>query len=358
MPERFRSPQTIAEYSDALRRRLTGILPPEQVDAAVAEAEAHLHDSADALRAEADLRERAAVARFVPVGRYAGGIARAWAPVTLRHRATRPLQNAALALGTAGVLGVGFLTAAGSTLWPGRFPLEVTVPVVAVVPAVFLCALAACRPQPRRMVAFGLTALAAAALLGGTRFAAITPTYFASRYEAPRHERAWRDGMARRSAEVALLRDGARFAASRTAPSPEHAWPASLRSPDGILLPRAWDAGNSAFRVGPLVRVGDAGAPLWRTHDTARALRVWRANAPLWISHHAVQQRYEQGVVQNLVALQAAPRARFDVDASRWLAGIVGGYAAAAGAADLAGGILGACLLTVRRRRDARRRTA
>lgn len=341
------APQSIAEYSDALRRRLAGVLPPEKIDEVVAETEAHLSDAADALREEADVFEQVAVRRFVSAKALARGVSRAWAPTYLRHSGTATLQTIGLTVAVLGLVAVAALFAGEP--WMQIIPL-----MVAVFASVLLCfvlALAACRAQLSRYIWLLFAALTLGSLYGGNRFGQIAaPFYFVSRYAAPatlaRHNRQY----ALRSEEIAVLEMGRRFVDQEPQLTRHEAtWPLALRNAEGILLPRGYDTAPSAFHCTTL------GAPnpvLWRTHDPEQATRVWRANADLWADGLRSRQLSEAQPVRNkLIALIAAPRWRFETDAARWMGRNLGITAGLLLLADLAGGTLGGALLRARRRR-------
>ena len=216
----FQSPQTIAEYSNQLRRRLAGVLPPEKVDEVVAETEAHLSDTAADLRDEPDLYERQAVQRFVGVRRLAAGISRAWAPLYLRHAGTRTLQNAGALVAVAVVL---FYVVIAS--WPALFPWFswAMLPFIVGVGLCFVLALAACRHQLHRFVTGGLTLLILCTLWGGWKFASAPQFGLVSRFNAPTTLH-WNDALYHATQRrVLLLEQGLRHfqAPHQTAPVDE-----------------------------------------------------------------------------------------------------------------------------------------
>lgn len=344
----FRQPETIEEYTETLRRRLAGVLPPEKIEEVVAETGAHLEDAAQDLRREPDRFEREAVRRFVPARRLAGGIARAWAPTYLRHQATRPLQNASLLLATFCLIEVLIVYSAWGYLqahFGGHFlpQLAVFLPF----PLCFVLALFACRSQPRRILALGLVACAIGTLWGGMKCTQLATGGYISRFDAPTaFARAERQESLRHQ-EVVLLQEGIRHA-FRDAPRDERMWPSSLRSPQGILLPRGHDYHQSAFHCDTL---GATQPQLWYTHDPFKAERAWRRNGRNWLGAHIQTQRLSGQSRHELMRLMAAPRARFDRGGARWVGN---GMLLAAGMllfADLLGGTLGAALLRTARKR-------
>ena len=340
------APQSIAEYSDALRRRLAGVLPPEKIDEVVAETEAHLSDTADALRAEADVFERQAVQGFIPARALARGVSRAWAPTYLRHSGTATLQTIGLT--------VAVLALIGATWWLGDPYLPILPAMITAFTAVLLCfvlALAACRAQLSRYVWLLFAALILGSLYGGNKLGQVAaPFYFVSRYAAPTHLAQHNRQYALRSEEIAVLEMGRRFVDQEPQLTRHEAtWPLSLRNAEGILLPRGHDTGPSAFHCAGL---GASNPVLWRTHDPEQAVRAWNANADRWADSLRSRQLSEAQPVRNkLIALIAAPRWRFETDAARWMGRNLGITAGLLLLADLAGGTLGSALLRLRRRR-------
>lgn len=355
MPNLFRRPQpeTIEEYTEALRRRLAGVLPLEKIDEVVVETRAHLDDVAQDLRRQPDRFEREAVRRFVPAHRLAGGIARAWAPTYLRHRATRSLQNVSFLLAVLCLVEV-LIVYSASGLLRVRFGQHFLVPLALFLPfpCCFFLASLACRPQPRRFVALGLAACLLGALWGGMKCTRLIAGGYISRFDAPAALARETRTMSLRHEEVALLQQGVRHAWA-DAPRDERLWPAVLRSSQGILLPRGYDYGGSAFHCDGL---GASRPVLWYTDDPAKAERAWRRNGRAWLGAHIRAQADLQNSRAGLMRLMAEPRTRFDPTGARWVGN---GMLLAAGLlllADLLGGTLGAALLRAGRRW--RRRTA
>jgi hypothetical protein len=183
--QRKQVPETIDEYSADLRKRLSGILPDEKIEEAVAEAEAHLQESAEALRQETDLYEKQAVARFVPSRSMARGLSRAWAATYLRHGGTKWLQNisAILYLVALGWILARLLIVSKLPVFLQETPIA-GLPLIVAPVLVFLLAAIACRSQLRLFVCGGLAALVLFFTLGGW-LCALTPRFFCSRFDAP-----------------------------------------------------------------------------------------------------------------------------------------------------------------------------
>ena len=165
----FPQPETIEEYSDALRQRLAGTLPPEKIEEVVAET--HLEDSASELRYQADVYERHAVANFVPVSKLSRGISRAWAPVFLRHGGTHVLQNLSATLA---VLGLSWCMTclSFSSKFAGGWYSNHWAELLALLPLclTFFFAIAACRPQTRRFTLGSLAGIVVCTIWGGWKF--------------------------------------------------------------------------------------------------------------------------------------------------------------------------------------------
>ncbi len=209
------NPETIEEYSDALRQRLAGTLPPEKIEEVVAETQAHLEDSAADLRYQADVYERHAVAHFVPVRKMARGVSRAWAPTFLLHSGTKALQNASATLAvfclTWGIISLSFASKFPGDWLKGIGPQipMLLIPVLLPLALTFFLALAACRPQTRRFTFGGLAAIIACAFWGGWKFTGALPERtFQSRFNAPALHADITAASNLRSEEIALLRKG------------------------------------------------------------------------------------------------------------------------------------------------------
>jgi hypothetical protein len=203
------NPETIAEYSDALRKRLAGTLPPEKMEEVVAETQAHLEDSAAELRYQADVYERQAIAHFVPVSKLSRGISRAWAPVFLRHSGTKPLQNISALVSVLSILWAltAMIARYKFPTWFFLGPLG-GILLWAIPLTVFLLALLACRPQLKRFAYGGLVSLLACAFLGGWLCLSTQSSHLLSRFDAPAAYKEIRKNYDAHNAEIRLLRTG------------------------------------------------------------------------------------------------------------------------------------------------------
>ena len=365
------NPETIEEYSDALRKRLAGVLPPEKIEEVVAETQAHLEDSAADLRYQADVYERHAVALFVPVRKMARGVSRAWAPVFLRHGGTKVLQNTSAALAVLGLtwamislsfgskLPAGWLDSVGGWI-PALLPLALT----------FFLALTACRPQTRRFTFGGLAAIVVCALWGGWKFTGAMPERaFHSRFDAPALHADITAASNLRREEIALLRKGIRHYAKYTVliekwgsefhvsqnqiPVPEE-----LKYQGRFIVPRS---GFSAFR--PFGKsnqprdffhqyrqlVAGLSAPL--TVSTPEAARKEWGRASEVLEGHLDTQKWDQFALRRYHELITAPVMRFEWISARSLGTITATYVGSILFLDLLGGTLGMALLKSRRRR-------
>ncbi|WP_309720827.1 hypothetical protein [Armatimonas sp.] len=364
-------PETIEEYSDALRQHLAGTIPPEKIEEVVAETQAHLEDSAAELRYQADVYERQAIAHFVPVSKLSRGISRAWAPVFLRHSGTKALQNANITLAvlglTWGMIGLSF----GSKFPAGwAETIGFWIPVLLPLCLTFFLALAACRPQARRFTFGGLAAIIACALWGGWKFTGALPNrIFHSRFDAPTLHADITAASNLRSEEVALLRKGIRHYAKYTVLIQKRGSefyvsqnqipvPAELKYQGRFIVPRS---GFSAFR--PFAKsdqphdffhqyrhmIAGLSAPL--TVSTPEAARKEWGRASEVLKDHLMWQEHDQIALRRYHELITAPVMRFEWASMRSLGTITAAYVGGILFLDLLGGTLGMALLKSQRRR-------
>jgi hypothetical protein len=374
MPKLKAAPETIAEYSDALRKRLAGTLPPEKIDEVVAETQAHLEDSAADLRYQADIYERQAISQFVPVGKLSQGITRAWAPVFLRHGGTKALQNTSAILAVVGLTWGMICFSFGSKLpigWLGS--LSAFIPIVLPLALAFFLALAACRPQTWRFTFGGLAAIVACAFWGGWKFTGAMPEQaFHSRFDAPALYADTAAGSKFRSEEIALLRKGIRhykkYTVSITKNGSEYhvsqnqiPVPEELKYEGRFIVPRG---GFSAFR--PFAKsvsandffgykrhaIAGLSAPL--TVSTPEAARQEWAQADTYLRGHLMWQKSDLSMLRRYHELITAPVTRFEWASARSLGTITAAYVGSILFLDLLGGSLGGALLRSRRRKNGR----
>ncbi|WP_395094922.1 hypothetical protein [Armatimonas sp.] len=369
------NPETIEEYSDALRQRLTGTLPPEKIEEVVAETQAHLSDTADELRHQADVYERHAVTNFLPVSKLSRGISRAWSPVFLRHSGTKSLQNTSVAIAVLGLTWGMICFSFGSKLpagWLGS--LGAFIPIVLPLALTFFLALAACRSQTRRFTFGSLAAIIACTFWGGWKFTGALPERaFHSRFDAPALYADTIAGSNFRSEEIALLRKGIRHYSKYTVlivkrDSEFHvsqnqiSVPEELKYKNRFIVPRN---GFSAFR--PLAKsvsandffnhsrhmVAGLSAPL--TVSTPEAARQEWGRAGEYLKDHIMWQESDQRMLRRYHELITASVMRFEWASARSLGTITATYVGGIIFLDLLGGSMGMALLKSRRRRRSRR---
>ena len=369
------NPETIEEYSDALRKRLAGTLPHEKIEEVVAETQAHLEDSAADLRYQADVYERHAVAHFVPVRKMARGVSRAWAPVFLRHSGTKALQNTSAALAvfclTWGIISLSFASKFPGDWLKGIGPQipMLLIPVLLPLALTFFLALAACRPQTRRFTFGGLAVIIACAFWGGWKFTGALPERtFQSRFNAPTLHADISAASNLRNEEIALLRKGIRHYAKYTVliekrgsefhvSQNQLSVPEELKYQGRFIVPRS---GFSAFR--PFGKsdqprdffhqyrqiVAGLSAPL--TVGTQEEARKEWGRAGEYLEDHLMWQQWDQLALRRYHELITAPVMRFEWASARSLGTITATYVGGILFLDLLGGTLGMALLRSRRR--------
>ncbi|MFM7322927.1 MAG: HAAS signaling domain-containing protein [Armatimonadota bacterium] len=346
------APTTIHDYTGALRRRLAGALPPEHIDATVAETEAHLQDLLDDPTRQDIADERAAVAAYVPVRTLARGIARAWDPIFQRHRATRALQAIGLTLSLAFV---GLLIARyGCVLWmvslgrTGSLLFRTLLPFTPIV--AFLFALAACRAQTHRLIQTGAVLLGVGTLVCGATMVERSPDCPERRARIAEDIQVSRRALPRIEHKLALLEEGLRVAQGPGARSFD-AWPKSLTYWKVIAVPNP----ASERRADPFAG-GPGESNYWFRHSTyrpERAAELWKRDAPEWIAR--LQSRRAdrlEWIASDAEVLASQPLGISLAAARRGAAtGVV--WLIVFGLADAAGGALGRSLLRRSRRRPA-----
>ncbi|MBB6050213.1 hypothetical protein [Armatimonas rosea] len=398
MPKLKAAPETIAEYSDALRQRLAGTLPPEKIDEVVAETQAHLEDSAADLRYQADIYERQAISQFVPVGTLSQGISRAWAPTFLRHSGTRPLQLVSCLLACLGTLaGLAALT------WRG-YANPLTLAAVLVLPLSFLLAALACRPQPRRFIPGGVAAILLCSVWGGWKLTllypkpivAFDPSWLVSRFDAPAQAQQARLESVRTAKRVAFLHLGLKFIGnavtdhevknslasyrktvwgaggipiSKAIFNAESAWYGRLRRDPQLKLTRELVNNATTTSFSLIARFLPAGLKAERSILVPRedgrgydrepfpiaARAYWHERGPQDLEFTVGARIIAQDELAKLERLMAAPRERFEAQAARQVGVLAAGYVGSLVLADLLGGYLGMALLRLSRRRRTRR---
>jgi len=338
---------TFDNYATELRRRLAGNLPLPRIEEAVDETRAHLEDLLDDPTRADIATETAAIRAYVPARILARGIARAWDPIFLRHRGTPWLQALGLAIG----LCACFVLVAYESydMWFVRLGLTGSrllraLAGLAPVP-VFLCALAACRPQTQRIVAIGTAFLTIATLLGGfamvafqnghmERRANVHGGMLAARRRLPRIENDLR--LVEAGLRVAEGPDGLRF----------HAWPEELRYWEVIVVPNT----EKDHQSRPFAHRWYGGN--WFSHatgDPARAVFRWKRDGRNWqLRLRGDRDNAFETIAENSDAL-AQP---FCVPAAQRAAAAAFTCLGILALADSAGGSLGRALLRRRRRRS------
>jgi len=343
-------PTTIDGYSDELRRRLAGALPPEHIDDTVAETRAHLHDLLEDPTRRDIVGETEAVAAYVPVRNLARGIARAWDRTYQRHAGTPFLQAVGLLLCIACV---ALLVARdGALLWMVSLGPRASLAYRALLPCTpllaFLIALAACRPQTHRIVQAGAAVLAIGTTACGAIMVERWPGYPERRAQIARDIRNTRRALPRIEHELSLLEEGLRVARGSGAKSFDE-WPKSLTFWKAIAVP------NPPSENRPRPFAGRPGETYhWFRHCTyrpERAAALWKRDAPRWIAR--LQSRRADAlerIARDAETLAAPPLGFSGATARRAAAtGLV--WLLCFGMADAAGGSIGRALLRRRRRR-------
>ncbi len=195
-------PETIDEYCSDLTKRLKGILPDDKIAEATAEARAHLQDSAEECQGAEYVGEKQAVACFVPSGKLARGLSRAWSAKYLRHPGTKWLQLFGLISSCFCVL---LLLA--SLTFPGHVYIGRGFPLI---PLVFLMAMVSCRYQLKRYIALGISAIVLGFLWGGWQFT-LKAQVFASRFSASSWRDSYADSLHKKQKDVDLISKGVQF---------------------------------------------------------------------------------------------------------------------------------------------------
>ena len=345
------NPQSIEEYSEALRKRLVGVLPHDKIDEVVAETEAHLEDRAEELRRNPEVFEARAVADYVPAARLARGINRAWAPTFLRHQGTRPLQNFAAVIGVFAVIRT-FIEMFAYTKFQSSIPWSI--PLFLMPPSIiFILSLVACRPQVRRFTFGGLSFLAVAFVLGGW-FCVSDGRGVLSRFDAPNILRQNLEMQHEQQREIRLLEKGLKHFGGaiivgpqgRSALKPET--PLELKVSEKNIVPNyPWEnEGVSAFRKTAGSSISSTGSPeqtMGRWYNYGRE-QLGRLNQ--WTEMRR-QRMYP------ILELMASSKWRFDLQAARNSAVMMSYMIGILIVADLLGGYLGMAILRSHRRRQA-----
>ena len=346
------NPQSIEEYSDALRKRLVGVLPDDRIEEVVAETAAHLEDRAEELRRNPDVFEARAVADYVPASRLARGINRAWAPTFWRHRGTRPLQNLGATISI-----FGGLCLLSQLLIRTKLPIshQWQITLLEVVPfVVFVFSLFACRPQVRRFTFGGLSFLATAFVLGGW-FCIPSGGEVVSRFDAPDILRQNSEMQHEQQREIRLLEKGLKHYAGVIIVGPQGRslllkpeTPSELRLGDKNIVPNyPWEnEGVSAFRKTAGSAISSTAVP-WQT--LGRWYKYGREQ--LGRLNQWTEMRRER--MYPILELMASSKWRFDLQAARNSAVMMSYMIGFLIVADLLGGYLGMAILRSHRRRKA-----
>jgi hypothetical protein len=156
---KHQQPESIEDYTEQLRKRLNGVLPPEKIEEIAQETQMHLADKAEELRNNPDVYERQAVAGFTPVSRYSRSLMRAWSVAYAKHRGTKFLQNISL-IGLSSMMlmfiaNIIIGSKRPAFLTPDLYQYGDKISLFALV-ATFVLAIFACRHQLKRMIYFCL----------------------------------------------------------------------------------------------------------------------------------------------------------------------------------------------------------
>jgi hypothetical protein len=153
---KYQQPESIEDYTEQLRKRLNGVLPPEKIEEIAQETQMHLADKAEELRNNPDVYERQAVAGFTPVNRYSRLLMRAWSVAYARHRGTKFLQNLSL-VGVSGLM----LALIANVVLASKIPdlqfdwiFHGGYIILSALIGIFILAIFACRHQLKRMIYF------------------------------------------------------------------------------------------------------------------------------------------------------------------------------------------------------------